>query len=391
MNNGQGVDVVPGGYGAYGNDGQHFNAAVNGYGFNTAVGLPIANALWAASDHLPVVCTVQVASRLAVAPSLDFGAVITGAAAQQTLHVANGATAPADALDYSLAAPAGFGAPAGPFSAAAGAGNDHAITMSTSVVGARSGNLVVTSDDPDNATKNVALAGTVLAHAVPSLDSTAVSVEDSLRFGAHPAGEFPDPDVRLFDAGYGPLQARLSVAQAAITGGDGRFSIVGGFTPALLGGIGQTWSVHFNSLTARADSTYEATLVFSTADEPLPGAAPQPSVTLHLTATVVGRASGVEPGGLPARLAFLPPRPNPSSGETWFAFDLPRAASATLEIYDANGRRVARPWEGGLEAGRHVLRWTGRDDQGRRLAAGLYFARFRCGDFSRTRRITVLP
>jgi hypothetical protein len=263
--------------------------------------------------------------------------------------------------------------------------------MSTAAVGGKSGNLVVTSDDPDNPTKNVALTGTVLAHAQPSLDSTTVLVEDSLSFGQHLTDEFADQDVRLFDAAYTPLEVRLSVAGATITGGAGRFSIVGGFSPALIAGVGHTWSVHFNGIGARADSTYEATLVFNTADEPLPGAAPQSDVTLHLTATLLGSASGVQPPGLPARLAFLPPRPNPLSDETGFAFDLPRAAHAALEIYDANGRRVARPVDADLPAGRHELRWSARDDRGQRLPAGLYFARFRAGDFSQTRRIAILP
>ena len=41
-------------YKAYGNDGLHFNKSVNS-GTNTAVGTDIANALYKASDHLPVV------------------------------------------------------------------------------------------------------------------------------------------------------------------------------------------------------------------------------------------------------------------------------------------------------------------------------------------------
>src|SRR3989442_1105451 len=126
MKNGGGGDVLPGGYFAYGNDGNHFNDDVNGGGFNTAVGLTIATALKNASDHLPVVCTVQVASKIAAASQLDFGPVIIGGPGSQTLTVTNSATAPADDLDYSLTAPAGFSAPGGSFSALlAGPGRRH--------------------------------------------------------------------------------------------------------------------------------------------------------------------------------------------------------------------------------------------------------------------------
>ena len=42
--------------------------------------------------------------------------------------------------------------------------------------------------------------------------------------------------VRVFDQGYTSLQARLSLDAAEIQGGDGRFSIAGGFTPGLVSG-----------------------------------------------------------------------------------------------------------------------------------------------------------
>src|SRR5262249_35171030 len=156
-----------------------FNDNVDGGGFNNAVGLTIASALRQASDHLPVVATVQLASRLSVAASLPFGSVLIGATAQQSLGVTNSGVAPVDALDYSLAAPTGFTAPGGSFSAAAQVTNNHTITMSTGSTGVKSGNLVVSSDDPDHLTQNVALSGTVLAHAIASLDSSALVREDS--------------------------------------------------------------------------------------------------------------------------------------------------------------------------------------------------------------------
>ncbi len=46
--------VIPDSYHAYGNDGQHFNQSINA-GENQAVSADVANALYNASDHLPVV------------------------------------------------------------------------------------------------------------------------------------------------------------------------------------------------------------------------------------------------------------------------------------------------------------------------------------------------
>ncbi len=53
-----GVYYVPGSYHNIGNDGNHYNDDIN-YGTNAAVGSIVANALFDASDHLPVMLTMM--------------------------------------------------------------------------------------------------------------------------------------------------------------------------------------------------------------------------------------------------------------------------------------------------------------------------------------------
>ncbi len=60
-----GVYYVPGSYQNIGNDGNHYNDAIN-YGTNTAVGPVVANALFDASDHLPVMLTMMFGSPAAI-------------------------------------------------------------------------------------------------------------------------------------------------------------------------------------------------------------------------------------------------------------------------------------------------------------------------------------
>jgi endonuclease/exonuclease/phosphatase family metal-dependent hydrolase len=50
--------VIPGSYKAFGNDGNHFNQAINS-GTNSAVSTEVANALHSASDHLPVIVEID--------------------------------------------------------------------------------------------------------------------------------------------------------------------------------------------------------------------------------------------------------------------------------------------------------------------------------------------
>lgn len=399
MQDGEGLDYVPQGSvfsGAYpftyGNDAQHYNTAINGGGFNNAVGITIANALHDAADHLPVIITLQVPAKVVAASSLPFGSVIVGATASQNLAVSNGATAPADELTYTLTAPADFTAPGGTFTADAGvAANDHAIGMDTATSGTKAGSLTVNSDDVDLPSAAVSLTGTVLDHAASSLDSSAVQTASSVDFGDHPINGFGNMPVRVHNQGYDALQAQLSVTAANIVGGDGRFSIVGGFSPALLAGTGQTWSVHFNDVGATMDQEYTATLTFSSADEALPGAAAASDLVVSLRAKPATGTTGVPGRDLPQTLAFYPPHPNPLTRDVVFAYDLPTAAPVSLAIFDLSGRRVASLVSGTQEADRYQVRWNAVSEFGSGVPAGLYFARFTTPGLSRIARLIVLP
>jgi hypothetical protein len=162
---------------------------------------------------------LQVPSKISASGPLAFGTVIVSAVASQNLSITNPATIPADALDYSFTAPAGFSAPGGSFTLGAGApAAVHAITMNTGAAGNLAGNLSIASDDPDHPTTLVALSGTVLDHAQASLDSSDVSLAATLDFGEHAAGGFPTLETRVHNYAYNALQARLALSGGAITG-----------------------------------------------------------------------------------------------------------------------------------------------------------------------------
>lgn len=390
---GEGLDVVPGllpnGYGAYGNDGFHYDTNIDA-NTNFAVGNVVASALRQSSDHLPVIMTLQLPARVAAPHALAFGDAIVGGAPSVDMNVANSAPVPGDELDYTLTAPTGFGAPGGAFQANAGAGgNVHAITMSTASAGLKSGTLVVTSDDVDSTAKPVQLSGRVLDHAAASLDSAALVTSQLADFGEHPEGEFTGLSVRVHNLGYHALQARLATLDAVITGGADRFSIPGGFTAALLAGVGQTLPLAFDAAGATLDSTYEATLAIDSADEPLPGATAQAPLTVTLRARVT--SGGLSVGGPVTAFALHAPTPNPLRRSTTLAFDLPLRTRVALSVHDLSGRRVATLAQGEWPAGRHALAWRASDDAGRAVAAGLYFVRLEAGGLTRVARVAVLP
>ena len=69
--------------------------------------------------------------------------------------------------------------------------------------------------------------------------------------------------------------------------------------------------------------------------------------------------------------------PNPFNPSTELRADLPESSGASMAIHDTAGRLVRVLFDGRLDAGETRLRWDGRDDTGRPVASGTYFARLR--------------
>lgn len=68
--------------------------------------------------------------------------------------------------------------------------------------------------------------------------------------------------------------------------------------------------------------------------------------------------------------------PNPFAPLTKILLAIPVSTdNASVQIFDAMGRRVRTLHEGPLTEGAHFLTWTGTDDEGRALPAGTYFCR----------------
>jgi len=82
--------------------------------------------------------------------------------------------------------------------------------------------------------------------------------------------------------------------------------------------------------------------------------------------------------------------PNPFNPKTTVSFALARAGRLEVHIYDLGGRRVRRLWDGLQAAGSHELEWDGTDDRGRQLASGVYFLRFRAGEYACNQKLVLL-
>ena len=100
--------------------------------------------------------------------------------------------------------------------------------------------------------------------------------------------------------------------------------------------------------------------------------------------------AGVD-GETPPRTALLDNRPNPFNPATKILFALARPEPVTLRIFDVAGRQVRELLAHEPQpSGHHEAAWGGQDDDGRMVAAGIYFYRLETPSFRETKRMTLI-
>jgi hypothetical protein len=88
-------------------------------------------------------------------------------------------------------------------------------------------------------------------------------------------------------------------------------------------------------------------------------------------------------------LSFSAPRPNPSREHASFQFALPAAGGVKVVVFDVAGRRVRTLTDGPRAAGAGTLSFDLRDDEGNRIAPGVYLVHALLGGATFTRRVVV--
>jgi hypothetical protein len=96
------------------------------------------------------------------------------------------------------------------------------------------------------------------------------------------------------------------------------------------------------------------------------------------------------PPVLPRATLLAMPTPNPFRGSTTLAFDLAEFSRVDLVLYSVDGRRVRTLIDRAYEPGRYRAVWDGRDDAGRLVAPGVYYAHFVAGSKRFNRTIVIL-
>jgi len=87
----------------------------------------------------------------------------------------------------------------------------------------------------------------------------------------------------------------------------------------------------------------------------------------------------------PVEFTLLHNYPNPFNAATKMSYSLVEAGRVTLKIYDIAGRLVDTLIEGFQQAGEYDIVWDASEQ-----ASGIYFYRLSSGDFTETKRMTLL-
>jgi len=82
--------------------------------------------------------------------------------------------------------------------------------------------------------------------------------------------------------------------------------------------------------------------------------------------------------------------PNPFNARTVISFALPHASHIKIEIFNILGQKVRDLVDEEVSAGYKQVVWDGRDNGGKFVASGVYLYRLKNGEWTETKRMTLL-
>ena len=297
---GAGIAFITGSYRAVGNDGNHYNLAVNS-GTNSyfpaelSRSATLATNLFNAADHIPVLMDLQVPAWNTAVLGTVPARVVQGGTAAVPVRVANDAPGDSDlgvdALDYVVT---GSGVLSGTLSGTAVLTPSFTtvnVPVVTSTVGLRTGTATVTSANEavQNPSIPLNVSIQVLRVSNPSFSAASDSNTLTVPISASVGGAAVEATFQVSNFGFSSDQATMDIDAVQIPAGP--FSLVSG-TAAGIGATPGTVRVKFNPA-GLAAGTYTANATVQTSDENVPGAT---------TAQVVATLSATIGGGNPADL-----------------------------------------------------------------------------------------
>jgi hypothetical protein len=118
-----------------------------------------------------------------------------------------------------------------------------------------------------------------------------------------------------------------------------------------------------------------------------PTDANRPKLTVYYktsTAVLAGE------GATPTEYGLLQNYPNPFNPSSTITYSLKQNTSASLRIYDLQGREVKTLVDSDQTAGTHGVEWDGTDNLGKPVSSGIFVYRLTAGAFSKSAKMMLL-
>jgi hypothetical protein len=88
--------------------------------------------------------------------------------------------------------------------------------------------------------------------------------------------------------------------------------------------------------------------------------------------------------------ALLGNYPNPFNPETVISYRVKSDAPVTLEVYNLKGQKIRTLVDGNIKGGNHTITWKGDDENGNKVASGVYFYKMSSGKFTSSKKMILL-
>lgn len=92
----------------------------------------------------------------------------------------------------------------------------------------------------------------------------------------------------------------------------------------------------------------------------------------------------------PDKFAVKPAYPNPFNPSTNIEYTIPKDGRVNITIYDLTGHRVSSLVNKEQAAGWHKVRWSGNDDNGTQMPAGIYLVTVNTGNSIKTMKLVFV-
>jgi hypothetical protein len=92
----------------------------------------------------------------------------------------------------------------------------------------------------------------------------------------------------------------------------------------------------------------------------------------------------------PAAFALSQNYPNPFNPSTMISYALPKSTQVSVVVYDLLGNKVKTLVNESADAGSYDVVWNATNDLGVQVPSGNYILKMVAGDFTQTRKMTLL-